>query len=707
MDISQIKNIMKLHIQGESLTAISNKMGIARSTADEYIKKWRHGELDEFREQMPFEKEILEIASYLKSNSLSLNDLREPFLNHQVLAALGIDMADLVITYNNLKSQDASVMPDLVKAVQIMKERGIDYGTLSSDVDHLTEEKPKLEKKIGEKEKQISDRTRDLDRLYGEISKFQTKLNDLKTQAKKEEDKLQKIKASIRSDEERIRKSDELWEAVTSLGVDSGLLEDFMRSARRLGYDVEILGSVRRLEQMGLDPAMGKKKIEEIIRSIQILQENGWDAAKITELSIIVSALGENAGHIVNMVRSYAIDKKDITTRNADLVKESAELQEQVDNLRIEKDKLSGEMERERSEQIQKINEERTLILNEMSKLKQIRDETDSALNKDMADMHTLANLGREIGPARSKISSLKREMEILISDKEKLEKQIAAMKEVIQFSSAMKTLISTDVPEYKEEYRVFIEIISALHANIDLGYTERRTLRQETVRLFIKLFGDGIAAIDILPKQFISGHEYRQFLPYKEKLYHLSQEVDQLQKLKTAYDKDINSMLYDAISGKVSLDTSTRKLVTNLAEKVLKNKADETFDLVGVSMAKPGKLDNAIFLAGISEHDRMFQAGMIDAHDFVISVRSGADTIYAKTIDGYNVQVSSCDAVKQMLTFALETATFEKLRKLWRENAVIPEKINSGILPISADTSGKAHKYRKYSIKPKDKDKD
>jgi transposase-like protein len=86
METSKIRNIVKLFIMGESYSSIANKVGVARSTVQAYVEKWREGELGEYSDSIPFEREITEIASYLKSSRLFIKDLREPFLNHQVLA---------------------------------------------------------------------------------------------------------------------------------------------------------------------------------------------------------------------------------------------------------------------------------------------------------------------------------------------------------------------------------------------------------------------------------------------------------------------------------------------------------------------------------------------------------------------------------------------------------------------------------------------
>jgi len=119
--------MIRLYIEGKSYSEISKKVGAARSTVQSYVEKWKSGELDEYREVMPYEEEVLEIARYLRSNNISIQNLREPLLNHPVLMSMNIDLSDLIKTHEFLKSLDPSLIPDLVKTVSAMKERyGID-----------------------------------------------------------------------------------------------------------------------------------------------------------------------------------------------------------------------------------------------------------------------------------------------------------------------------------------------------------------------------------------------------------------------------------------------------------------------------------------------------------------------------------------------------------------------------------------------------
>ena len=239
-------------------------------------------------------------------------------------------------------------------------------------------------------------------------------------------------------------------------------------------------------------------------------------------------------------------------------------------------------------------------------------------------------------------------------------------MADIVKFSSGMRALISSHSEE--EDYIPLTEAIRSPGTKGKLDYSQRETLRKNMIELFLKLFGSGVAAVDSTNLRFIRGHEYNMFLRYRDKLRHLSYEVNSLERLKAAYGNDVNAILYDAMSGRAVMDAQTRKLVMSLAESALRKQIGVAFDILGVSRTMPGNPDNAIFLTGVSETDSVIQVGAVDVVDLVNFVRSGSEYIMARSKRGGAVRVRTCDALKQILSFMVGKTDVEKARKVWRE---------------------------------------
>jgi predicted nuclease with TOPRIM domain len=553
-------------------------------------------------------------------------------------------MADLARIYNILKGIDPSEIQEIIKALQAMRDRGIGYAEISDDVNNLIASKRRLEDEVASLDSTAGEQRERISALTEKISKSKAELDLVDAQLKSARGEIKKIGDTLELDRERIEASDRFWKLVSSLGIDPQGLEDFMAGPKKLRYDAKAIGSLKMLEKIAFDTNTGGEEITQFSHSLRMLRKHGWNAVHISELSTIVSEVGESPQDAIDVLRSYASDRKAIRIRNAELSRELGYLTDKVAKLAKERDRLVMEMEETRSGYERKLWAEKELLEKEIKNLRNSKAQIETEIREYLGEAAELNEFGELIEQAKGALSLLNSEKLEITREKEKLAKQISPMADIVKFSSGMRALISSHSEE--EDYIPLTEAIHSPGMKGKLDYSQRETLRKNMIELFLKLFGSGVAAVDSTNLRFIPGHEYNMFLRYRDKLRHLSDEVNSLERLKTAYGNDVNAILYDDMSGRAVMDAQTRKLVMSLAESALRKQIGVAFDILGVSRTVPGNPDNAIFLTGVSETDSVIQVGAVDVVDLVNFVRSGSEYIMARSKRGGAVRVRTCDAL-------------------------------------------------------------
>jgi predicted nucleic acid-binding Zn-ribbon protein len=691
MKDSQIRNMIRLYIEGKSYSEISKKVGMARSTVQSYVEKWRSGELDEYRDAIPYEEEVLEIARYLRSNGISIQNLREPLLNHQVLMSLNMDLSELIKTHEFLKPLGPSMIPDLVKTVAAMKERGIDYSDLSSDTDSLINEKRSLENEIIGLKKEKESGEEEISKIEDLKIRVQNELNDMNKKREAEEKALQIMEETIQKERERIEMSDTISGLASNLGIDLMSLEGFMRGARRLGYDAKAVQSMKMLQDLALDIGIGPHEINQFYNSLKVIRAHGWNDASISELANIVSGVGETPKDALDLIRSYVTGKNAIIERNSELLESQRKLERSVEDLKKRSHDEEEGISRRRSDELGKLSREKDSILSEINALEEKRDRMTRELSEAAGHIVSISRLGEIEKRVNAEVQSRIDRGEDLEKEKQKLENQISQMAELVKFASGIRTLLTSNYIEDNDAATVLRNLCSH-NDHADLTYEQRKTLRSNMVDLFLKLFDGELEPVVGWKTNFIKKADYDFFMRYREKLGNLHDEIRRLEDLKKSYGSDMKSMIQDALSGSKIMDAESGRLVLSFAENVIEKKISSVFNLFGIMDSEAGNPNNALFLMGVSENGTV-QAGQVDAADFVRSIRDGRKRITMMSREGEKVTVDVCSALKQIFSYRAGETYMEKIRFLYREGKGSPDR------KLEHDEEKEGKKYRGYKL--------
>jgi hypothetical protein len=156
-----------------------------------------------------------------------------------------------------------------------------------------------------------------------------------------------------------------------------------------------------------------------------------------------------------------------------------------------------------------------------ISKMKQ-------AYENDYEGIVKIKNIGKDIKKLKQNLEQNKIEEKALIQKRETMKEQIVNLSDIIKFSEGIKTLISIGFKFGDEDFLSLIEIITE-HPIMKSIITDdnQKVLRNKMIQLFLKHFGNRIAAIqnDGITA-FISGEDYEKLSAYINKKYDLTETI-------------------------------------------------------------------------------------------------------------------------------------------------------------------------------------
>jgi hypothetical protein len=517
MDSKHSKKIIELYLYGGSLGEISTKTSIPKSTVKDCIDRWKLGKIPFRDDYLPELDEIREIASYLKVNNSSVESLSYPFLNYQVLKVMGVDLEDLLRLYKVLKEQDSGSVPIIVKTLIQFQSEGKGPLDINRAVQDLIAEKNGLTNEIQNLKDEAGSRESRKSHLLSLIS---TSTNDLKKvnlekgTASRENAKL---KSELENNRERIDKSDRFWKTVNKMGMNYKDIEKFFERAASLGYDADKIRYILDIEKYGLERGMSSADIGKLVLSMRQMEEEGWNRGELIRLSTIAGTLENSPSKIISALEKYSLDQGALLTENRNLEQDFhrkiAVLEQKLHAVQASVDK--GE------KRIRELTNEEKTMAEIISKMKQ-------TYENDYEGIVKIKNIGKDIKKLKQNLEQNKIEEKALIQKRETLKEQIVNLSDIIKFSEGIKTLISIGFKSSDEDFLSVIKIITE-HPIIKSIITDDnlKVLRNKMVQLFLKQFGNGIAAIqkDGITA-FISGEEYEKLSACINKKYDLTETI-------------------------------------------------------------------------------------------------------------------------------------------------------------------------------------
>ena len=656
MDSKHSKKVIELYLYGGSLGEISTKTGIPKSTVKDCIDRWKLGKIPFRDDYLPELDEIREIASYLKVNNSSVKSLSYPFLNYQVLKVMGVDLEDLLRLYKVLKDQDSSTVPMIVKTLIQFQSEGKGPLDINRAVQDLIAEKNGLTSEI----QNLKDEAGSLEsRKSHLLSLISTSTNDLKKvnlekgTASRENAKL---KSELENKRERIDKSDRFWKTVNKMGMNYKDIEKFFERAASLGYDADKIRYILDIEKYGLERGMSSADIGKLVLSMRQMEEEGWNRGELIRLSTIAGTLENSPSKIISALEKYSLDQGALLTENRNLEQDFhrkiAVLEQKLHAVQASVDK--GE------KRIRELTNEEKTMAEIISKMKQ-------AYENDYEGIVKIKNIGKDIKKLKQNLEQNKIEEKALIQKRETLKEQIVNLSDIIKFSEGIKTLISIGFKSSDEDFLSVIKIITE-HPIIKSIITDDnlKVLRNKMVQLFLKQFGNGIAAIQKDgTTAFISGEEYEKLSACIKREYDLTETIENLKEMKLEYGNDIGSLIRDAYRGTRELERGAREILSDqmhlVTQEIVGKKIDQAIQL---NTMKEGAL---VLITTDGAGGEIAQLGRISLREIALAISEKRDKVEVATKAG-KASSDLCHAIIQVLLWMLDEKHAESLRSSWRE---------------------------------------
>ena len=651
MKISEINNIITLHLRDMSVREISSKTGRARSTVEDVIEKWRRGEFPVMREELNYESTILEIASYLRKNGLKVADIAHQFLNLTVVRSESYDLDDLLHLYNLLGEEGITMLPEIVKTVAELKNRKINFSELAIESERLEGVKAKLEDRIEELNEQI----RQMEKRESDIKKNIDDLNSVKEEKTKEERSLTKF---INDEQSRIEKSDTFWKLANQINLQPDAVLLFMKKARDLSYDAGMIAELRTLDDFGLQIGVSRKDLGKTHILLQNLMEKGWDPAQITKLLYALHGVTEKPEEVINIMRDYSLRKDYVEKKIEEL---NAALSNLEKTRSIEEEKLNTKLEEKNSE-LREIDEK-------ISEGNRKRKEIEDAIAERVRDFNGEMEFINAAKMALDAIKTLEAKKKELEDEIRKLEAERKASKSQIDLANALVSVIRSPEGRVTEILRRLIDALKNEEAK-DWPSLDAPFIRDLVINALIEITKDGIAEISNLNgTSFMTKARYDELTNLEQEKFKIESERADLDNIRSSFGRDIASFLDDYTNGKMpvrnNMDAFLKKIIeTKIEETVRMNFT--TRNIISLMKDRYQEGEPFIFVTSASSPSAPV-LGRLYPDTLAESVHTGAEILYLTDKNGNRVTIALCSALKQLFEQLVDMHTVEQLRRVWR----------------------------------------
>lgn len=659
MQMETLRKIIELHLKGFGYTEISKRTGIARSTVQDAVAKWRSGNTGIFGEAVSYVDEITEIARYLRGNGVRLEDIKMPILSASVLKSLNVDLEDLYSFYDTVKDYGPDVVRALAKTVIELQSHGLDPAgmvrkleSLGNEISDLENRKGQLEQEVSSIEAVLSDKNRAKESLEKEVSDLRTVSANL---AKQKKDMTDQIKRN----RDRIAKSDRFWSAAEAMGIDPVRVAEFMETARSMGYDAKTIPGIREVEKYATDRSMSADEMHTLVMSLRQLNSAGWSANRIISLAATMGDIADTPDAVIGRMRDYSIKYRDVAMALADLDKQLSEArykhEMQMGILKSMAEKLAG--------QIAAAREEKDSIENEIRELIGKRQEAEASytaieneIKRIFGSVVTLDNLKDAI----DRQTGLKRNLESSIAE---LKERLAGLRIAADVAAALPSVITGKDMKLKDLCAAFI-------SGRDVPGADADAIRERIINDLIEISAGGIVPVRYATyHRLISGRYYERLMQLDRERGKIAEERMQLTKIMELYGSDIRSYLDDYLAGRIPAYSLGYAMIREIAEETFRKKVETAFsDKVLKEIAGNRTENSLLFLVAPDAASGSPVVGSISTSELVEAINSGSDRIILDTHGG-RVPIDRCYALMQILAEYLEPSLLEALRREYRES--------------------------------------
>ncbi len=664
MDITTLKKIIELYLKGSGYLEISKRTGVARSTVQDTVNKWKSGQTGIFDDALGYVDNITEIAKSMRQNGIKLEDLKMPFLNASVLRGLNIDLQDLYSLYDAIKDYGSDLLPEIAKVVIELQTQGVEPAVMVKRIESLGSELKEMEKKKQYLDQETTSIEAELQKyksakesLENNISALRDNVKDLRKQEKE-------ILNQISNNMQRVQQSDRFWSAIQGMGIDPEKVTGFMEYARSMGYDARSVAILKEIEKFGLDRSMSPDDMRTLVVSLRQLTSLGWSPDSIVKLSIALKGVADSPDIVIEHMQKYTDRyhevKKAIGIINRQLSDARRQKTDEIALLTIKVEELA--------EQIGKKQGERNNLESEISELTKKRDEAEASLNNAMNEFKKYTGTLIELSELQDTYNKLNQRKMDLDDNIKWQEKRLETMRISADIAESLPSIISGKDMKIRQFCSAIIAARNDEHAAI-----EERKLREWIVNTMIETSAGGVVPVHYSSyDRFISGSTYDELIKLQSERKQVLQEKTELLSIRELYGKDIETYLKDYFSGRVPRGSQGYVMIREIADKAFSNHVRTVFDgrAIGELIRERHGADSPLFMVAQDSMTGKAVIGSIKLDRLVDEIRSGSESVEFDTRDG-KASLKTCDAILQLLEIYINPETMEQLRRAWREAVI------------------------------------
>ncbi|PMP83047.1 MAG: hypothetical protein C0175_02545, partial [Caldisericum exile] len=272
MNINRVEKIIRMHLEGYSHRKIADIVGLSHTSVDDVISGWRNGKYEIYREAIPMEEEMIELAKYRRDKNIDTETLSNVLLLSTILKNLGLDVENVLNVAQYSKNMPADERNTFLESARIafddLKKENMTYRDLSQLISKKEVEEKELQERIEDLKKQEIEINERIRKLHEDEKIAEEKLKKLDEEIKEKEKILREKAESIAIGEkyERARKD---------LGMKDNEFLKLIKNAADAGFDLNTILKLDALETYVRRNNITTEKLERIVKGMEDLETHG------------------------------------------------------------------------------------------------------------------------------------------------------------------------------------------------------------------------------------------------------------------------------------------------------------------------------------------------------------------------------------------------------------------------------------------------
>ena len=399
MNINRVEKIIRMHLEGYSNRKIGEEVDLSHTSVAEIISAWKEQKYEIYREAIPMEQEMIELAKYRRDKNIDTETLSNVLLLSTILKNLGLDVENVLNVAQYSKNMPAEERNTFLESARIafddLKKENMTYRDLSQLISKKEGEEKELQKRIEDLKKQESEINARIEKLNEDKKIAEYKINGINEEVKGKE----KI---LREKAESIAIGEKYEQARKNMEMNDNEFFKLMRNAADARFDLRTIMKLDALETYVKRNNITTEKLERIVKGMEDLETHGIKITEVPELNERLAQMGYSLKDISKKFVDFIIDQDRVKRSEKE---EIEHLIKKRKNLEGEKDRLESNIKSKR-EELDSI-EKKLERINEFDGFLQEHKITES-------DFVNALDLFRRLGYSMEKINELKEFQEAL-----------------------------------------------------------------------------------------------------------------------------------------------------------------------------------------------------------------------------------------------------------------------------------------------------